>query len=209
MSPFSIGRPAYHQRSEYLAGFTLAELLISLGILGIIATFTISKILTSSQEGKYDAMAKEAAATIAQAYQEHKRLGLVSANTSPADLFQYINYVRMDTSTQIDSHQGVADAQCDGTSPCVLMHNGGILMAKRTTCDDFGGTSSLHVVEFLFDPDARYSGSTTGNYKAVQFMLYYNGFLTTRGNIKNNTDCGAGAWGPFPSYDPPWFSWSG
>lgn len=50
-------------------GFTLAELLIALSILGVIATFTIPKVLQSQQNGKYNTMAKEAIATISQAYQ--------------------------------------------------------------------------------------------------------------------------------------------
>lgn len=33
-------------------GFTLAELLIALGILGVIATFTIPKILSAQQDSK-------------------------------------------------------------------------------------------------------------------------------------------------------------
>lgn len=41
------------------SGFTLAELLIALTILGVIATFTIPKILTAQQASTYNAIAKE------------------------------------------------------------------------------------------------------------------------------------------------------
>lgn len=47
-------------------GFTLAELLIALTILGVIATFTIPKILSSQQDGKLKAIAKETAAAMEQ-----------------------------------------------------------------------------------------------------------------------------------------------
>lgn len=47
-------------------GFTLAELLIALAILGVIATFTIPKILTTQQNSKYNAMAKEVASSFAE-----------------------------------------------------------------------------------------------------------------------------------------------
>ena len=45
---------------RYKKGFTLAELLISLGILGLIATFTIPKIVGAAGDSKYNAAAKEA-----------------------------------------------------------------------------------------------------------------------------------------------------
>jgi prepilin-type N-terminal cleavage/methylation domain-containing protein len=43
----------------HIKGFTLAELLIALALLGIIASFTIPKVLESSTNAKYKAMAKE------------------------------------------------------------------------------------------------------------------------------------------------------
>lgn len=47
-------------------GFTLAELLISLAILGIIATFTIPKLLMNQRVSAYNASAKESAASISE-----------------------------------------------------------------------------------------------------------------------------------------------
>ncbi|MCE3235965.1 MAG: hypothetical protein K0Q50_2145 [Vampirovibrio sp.] len=52
-------------------GFTLAELLISLSILGIIATFTIPKLLMNQRVSAYNASAHESAASISGAYQQH------------------------------------------------------------------------------------------------------------------------------------------
>lgn len=49
-------------------GFTLAELLIALAILGVIAAFSIPKVLSAQQNQTYNAIAKEAAAT----YQNYK-----------------------------------------------------------------------------------------------------------------------------------------
>lgn len=45
--------------------FTLAELLIALAILGVIATFTIPKVLTANQNGTFKAIGKETAAMLA------------------------------------------------------------------------------------------------------------------------------------------------
>ena len=48
-------------------GFTLAELLIALGILGVIATFTIPKVLQTNQNAQWQATGKEAIAMISGA----------------------------------------------------------------------------------------------------------------------------------------------
>ena len=57
------------------SGFTLAELLIALLILGEISTFTIPKIIYSQQNQKYNAIAKESAAMISAAYQQYQYSG--------------------------------------------------------------------------------------------------------------------------------------
>lgn len=49
-------------------GFTLSELLIALGILGIIAAFSIPKILNTQRDNRYNASAHEVAAAIGEAY---------------------------------------------------------------------------------------------------------------------------------------------
>ena len=54
-------------------GFTLAELLISLAILGVIATFTIPKILTSQQNSQKAAVTKEVIAMISGAFTAYQQ----------------------------------------------------------------------------------------------------------------------------------------
>lgn len=75
-------------------GFTLAELLISLAILGVIATFTIPKILSSQQNGQYNAEAKEVASMISGAYQAYSLNNTVSGSTTLGALTPYMNYVQ-------------------------------------------------------------------------------------------------------------------
>lgn len=61
-------------------GFTLAELLIALALLGVIASFTVPKVLqsTASSEGK--AKVQEAAATLEQAWYDVKTSGAINSN---------------------------------------------------------------------------------------------------------------------------------
>jgi prepilin-type N-terminal cleavage/methylation domain-containing protein len=66
-------------------GYTLAELLIALGILGVIAVFVIPKLLAIRSNQSYNSSAKEAAATISGAYQVYKSKYAVTSNTSGGD----------------------------------------------------------------------------------------------------------------------------
>lgn len=54
-----------------IPAFTLAELLIALAILGVIATFTIPKILATQQTQQYNAIAKDDIHMIVGAYQQY------------------------------------------------------------------------------------------------------------------------------------------
>jgi len=192
-------------------GFTLAELLISLVILGEIATFTIPKLLTSQQNNQSNAIAKEAAGTLSTALMQYKFLNTLSSSTSCSDLTPYLNYLKIDTSTIIDSEAGGTSLDCStaGTA-CFRLHNGAMLW-NGTTNVDFGGTSSLNAIYFLVDPDGKYSGTTNGPGKSLKIYLYTSGRVATWASINNSTV--THEWGnyyttnPDATRDPTWFSW--
>jgi type II secretory pathway pseudopilin PulG len=187
-----------------LSGFTLAELLIAVLILGEIATFTIPKIINSQQNGANKAKAKEAAAMVSSAYQQYRFNNTATSGTTFADLTQYMNYVKYDTSSVIDQVPTLTTITCSATEFCLFLHNGGVLSAESNS---FGGTNTTNALRFTFDPDGKYGGSTSGISKSVQFTLYYNGRITTRGTAEANSTSSGGTWGAVASYDPSWFSW--
>lgn len=193
-----------------LFGFTLAELLIALLILGTIATFTIPKLLVSQQNERYNALAKEAAGTVAQAYQAYRFAGGVTTTMNAEALSSYYNYVSVDTSSVIDLPNGAGQFTCNGVTPCYRLHNGAVLHSWR---DNFCNGSPTGI-PFEVDPDGVNSGTTNGPGKAIRFFLYSDGRITTEGTMASNTRWANDGTGTCsftrsaaPSVDPTWFQW--
>ncbi len=188
------------------SGFTLAELLICLAIIAEIATFTIPKILTAQQNGKFNALAKEAMGSISQAFQLYTTQNAITASTYPEEfLSPYLGYVSIDTTGSIDNSPGASGATltCNSAnSKCYRLAGGSILRA--TSCA-FGGTTSQYAARVTFDPD----GVVTSTQDSLVFYVYATGRITTKANVDDNTlgggTCGA-TW-PSPTADPSWFSW--
>lgn len=198
---------AYDDNRMRAQGFTLAELLIALAILGVIATFTIPKVLQSQQDGKYNAIAKEAVAMVSGAYSAYKLNNEPTASTSMGDLTPFMNYVKYETARTIDFVQTQTTRDCDGTvSGCLLLHNGAVL---RYTLggSHFGGTASTNAMHFNLDPDGVSGGTTDGPGKAVAIFMYYNGRVTSYGDVASGTNSGGVSYSPNSTLDPPWFSW--
>ncbi len=189
-----------------VSAFTLSELLISLAILGVIATFTIPKVLQSQQDDRFNAVGKEGMASLAAAYEAYKRDHTPTAATEPGDLTPYLNYVRIDTGTLIDHMNTAASIHC-GSRFCLQLHNGAKIYFPPLS--GFGGTASTNAMAFYLDPDGQYSNTTNGPGKSVQVWLYYGGRITSRSGISPVTFYqGGGAIPPNPSYDPDWLDWN-
>jgi prepilin-type N-terminal cleavage/methylation domain-containing protein len=189
-----------------LTGFTLAELLICLAILGEIATFTIPKILTSQQNGSYNAKAKEVIAMISIAYQQAQFAGTVTTSTKPTDLTPYMNYVGLDTVSWLDGTQTIGVYQDCPSSMCLKLHNGAILLPYSTM--SFNGTGANNAIVFKLDPDGKATdGTTNGPGKSLEIILFYNGRIATRGSMGVTAVSSDGSRTPAPAQDPPWFQW--
>jgi prepilin-type N-terminal cleavage/methylation domain-containing protein len=194
---------------KFKLGFTLAELLVALAILGVIATFTIPKVLNGMQDSRSNAIAKEAAASISAAYQLYKLDNTVTSSFTLANLIPYLNYVKQaPVNLAIDDVESGTFSNCMAVAsyPCYQLHNGA--MIKISTATTFNGTTSLNAVPFFIDPDGRYGNSTTGPSKSVLFYLYYDGKIRTVGTIQPNTVNSVGTYSPKPQFDPSWFSWN-
>jgi prepilin-type N-terminal cleavage/methylation domain-containing protein len=189
------------------SGFTLAELLLVLACLGVIAAFTIPKVLQSQQDTKFKSIAKEAAGTVSSAYMQLKLRGLHDTNTKLGSITPYMNYVTLDTSAAtIDLYQGASNRACNIGYHCLKLHNGAMMMYSDAS---FGDVTDNRGLYFYIDPDGVDSGTTTGPGKSVLFFIYYDGKLRSRNNvIANTTDSTGNTYNPGTTYDPPWFDWN-
>jgi prepilin-type N-terminal cleavage/methylation domain-containing protein len=187
-------------------GFTLAELLIVLTILGEISAFTIPKIIYAQQNQANMAKAKEAIGMLSSAYQQVQLSGSVSASTTADTLTPYFNYVVADSSgSLIDDSPGYGSRTCNSGGPCLRLHNGAILQYEAGT--SFSGTGTGNALFYFIDPDGVYSGSTNGNNKSVRITVFYNGRISSlgqgSGSICNSSYCLTASSG----WDPSWFGW--
>jgi prepilin-type N-terminal cleavage/methylation domain-containing protein len=192
-------------------GFTLAELLIALAILGVIATFTIPKVLQSQQDSKNKAIAKEGAGTISAAYDAYRAKNN-STTMSTYMLTPYFNYVKLDTTSTVDNPPGAGGTtSCSSGNPqCFRLHSGAIMYFW----DDGFCNASISAIPFNFDIDGKV---TAGNSDTVTFLLSPNGRIRTWSSIEGtaqwtNTGPGTACSLSASSYsglsDPTWFSWN-
>ena len=191
-------------------GFTLAELLIALLILGVIATFTIPKVLNSQAGSQSKSVAKEVVGMVSGAYQAYVQENAANAGMTMADLTPYFNYVRTST---VGTYDGVSNTStcaygavdCVGSHGCLVLHNGTLFRYDRTAT--FGGTGSNRAHWFFVDPDAKLSGSGNTAGRGAYFSLFYSGRISDWDKSPAGTQNDSENWGASSGCTPSWFSW--
>ena len=124
-------------------GFTLSELLIALAILGLIATFTIPKILQSTQTQSRDAVLKETVATLSDILYQ----GTLSGELTSANINEYflsrLNAVEVcDTNANAQdcwdlSEMGTGNSALPNT-PGVVLPNGAVIVGFENSVNAEG-----------------------------------------------------------------------
>ena len=124
-------------KSTIKRGFTLSELLIALSVLGVIATFTIPKILDSGSNAQRNAILKEAHAALELASYEGYTLGQVNENIAYASVINYfmgkLNNVKQCPNDMVAEGCWPAGLDFAGTlyteedDPGMTLHNGAVI----------------------------------------------------------------------------------
>ena len=133
----------YYERMLYsrtTRGFSLAELLLALLILGSIATFTIPKVITASNNSKKHAIIKESIATL----NEVTYLGVITIELQPNTVDSYytskINAVKACPNDAVAEGCWLASVPSalasDRTEPGVVMHNGSWIAGFESFSDN-------------------------------------------------------------------------
>ncbi len=132
-----------------LQGFTLSELLVSLAILGVIAAFSIPKILTSVGESSARAIGREALGMIAESYQALRanNNGNVNRSTTAQALINVMNFSRQE-----------ALANGGGTTARILLQSGATI--GFIPADNFDPGVLRGSIGFTIDPDG--AGTVNG-----------------------------------------------
>lgn len=131
---------------KYLLGFTLAELLIAVAILGEIATFTIPKILSAQQNGQRIATFRETIGTLnALVYQGYITGDVTSNSQFPSYLMDKMNTTKI-CSTNATTEGCWTQASSTGQEgyPGLVLHNGTTI----TGLDYFSGSRAVFALDW-------------------------------------------------------------
>lgn len=181
-------------------GFTLSEALVSIALLGVLASMLVPALTTNVGKEKLMGVSKQTATEIGRAYAIYSKNQFPTEDTTSAEIMENVGYVRKikddSHSVQLDGIEGNTEAAtytCSEETPCLLLQNGGLLMYRPDAT--FGATLSNAAMRFLLDPDG--SGPHTG----IVFLLYFRGRVSTQ-TLSPEANLSDGDWLPNQIEDP-------
>lgn len=147
--------------------------MISLALLGIIATFTIPKVLSVQQNAQRIAILKETVAMISELVYQGVLTGELGSSNTRNFFQQRVNYVSFCSSNA--STEGCWDQALQGnvsgdvTQPGFRLHNGAVVVGVDNCCNWGGGVMGNSVVIDWNGTD----GPNISGDDILQLYLYY------------------------------------
>lgn len=109
------------------SAFTLAELLIALSILGIIATFAIPKILTAQQNTRQKATFQETIAALNEVFIPACQQGLITEDNFGTYMMNHLNSVKICQDSMDEGCWFGTDLVGQSGMPGLVLHNGAVI----------------------------------------------------------------------------------
>jgi prepilin-type N-terminal cleavage/methylation domain-containing protein len=194
-------------------GFNLTELLIGLGVLGVIAAVAVPKVLNASTAAVANAKVHKAAQAVANGVQKWTEQNGQSGFTTPADIMTFVQHNgRITNNSRMDWVPNTGqDYTCRAsTTPtgtqanCYRMPDGAVIyflgnLGAGNNFNTFGG-NGFNGLYFGVDPDGitTADNSNDNTSAATAFIVYGNGRLRDRGRLK-------GAGGLQPQWTPTYY----
>ncbi len=166
-----------------LFGFTLAELLIALLILGEIATFTIPKILSAQQNGSKKAVIKETIATLNQILYLGVIQGEISDTNPDSYVLSKINAVKLCLNNVVADGCATQPLPHPAFSAYkgAVLHNGALITVSNNGY-------MVGFEEVLIDWNGSAGPNTIDNDQLVALIIFNNPTYGKPGQVKNHTD---------------------
>ena len=201
-----MGRYYFSGLKSVKSGFSLAEILLCLALLGFLSALAVPLMLNGTKTDKssqYNASARNVAFMVTTAYERYKAAnGSVPASMTMLDLMPYMNYVAVQTTGSVDGIPGNAPYSCSSYT-CLKLHNGASI--AFSSMGTMGGNTVNNALYFGFDPDG-----ISGNLNGMEIWLYYDGVIRDWSNFRSPT---TQTWNGVnysqvsnPANNPSWFT---
>ena len=164
-------KPNYHPEISFHKGFTLAEVLITLGIIGVVASMTIPTLMTNISNRQFETGAKKTEATLIQALLMMKaNNALVGHETTENFVSELKNYLKIAKTCKNDDLSGCYPKEFTADNESMTLND-------VTTSESLGQDWGTNVEGFVLNNGTSFltaynPNCTNDSYRACAAFIY-------------------------------------